>query len=104
MKILDKKIIKYNKDILNLIQKEYNFNPNLGIEQIKSRPELKLIYTIFKNTISFIYSNDLDIKIPYDSLGLKTKQKTKIIKPLSIYFCKVTTDSSIWKIGKSIRV
>ena len=87
---------------LKLIQKKHNFNPNIGIKQINNQPDLIIDFSIFKEYLNIIKKLDLNIDINslHKPFGLNKKTLTKT-KENQVYFARLESNSSIWKIGYS---
>lgn len=85
---------------LKVIQKKHNFNPNYGKKQIANKPELLIDYTVFAEYLKLIESLNLNIEIPYNPFNINKKTKLKSDKSY-VYFARLMSNSSIWKIGFS---
>jgi hypothetical protein len=93
-------IFKRLKDI----QKRNNFNHKIGKIQIQNQPNKYDDYIIFAEYINLIkeLKLELEINIPYDPLGLELKNIKLLPNKEYVYFAKLKSDSSIWKIGYSM--
>lgn len=84
---------------LKSIQQKYNFNPEVGAEQINS--DMKIEYGAFKELVTIIEQAKLDVIIPYDPAGHSPQDyaKKKKERPFYIYF--IRKGKNEWKIGRS---
>lgn len=98
-----KKIESYISKRIKAIQSKYNFNPGVGTKQFfEPSPVLSREFGSFQELIKINQLLDLNIAIPYDSLGLSPENNLIKIKskPTFVYFIQVER-SNVWKIGNS---
>lgn len=94
---------KFILNRLNKIQKRNNFDPKIGLKQVKNFPDRIKDFIIFKEYLSLIQKLNLCVEVPFDPVGLNSKLKIKLSQPVYVYFAWIQ-EHGLWKIGSSINV
>lgn len=88
---------------LEAIQRRFNFNPELGAEQVDDGDrEMQRLYGQFSLLLELNQKARLGIEVPYDPEGLTPEAKAQLraLKQKYLYFCQVF-ETQEWHIGHS---